>query len=278
MGTFSTTDPDSWDTHTYTLVPGTGSDDNASFTIDAAGNLKTAAVFDFETKSSYSIRVRSTDAGGLWTEKVFTISVTNVNEPPTLIVPAAQTAYEDVDKAITGITVGDPDGGNLTVTLAVSRGKLTLGTTAGLTVTGNGTGAVTLSGSIANLNSALASLVYRGNLNISGTDTLNVMVSDGSLSTSGSVAIIVKSAAQQADDLKGKVEALQVAGVLNRSQANKLLQSLNLNGKRSDEKKVSDFLKAVEDLRKKGVLTKAQSDPLLELGSILLLSVTRGKK
>src|SRR5262249_42925772 len=136
VGSFSTTDPDSGDSHTYTLVSGTGSTDNGSFTIDASGHLKTAASFDYETKNSYSVRVRSTDAGGLWTEKAFTISVTNVNEAPTLAPPAPQTAYEDVDLIFTGvnrITVGDPDGGSLTVSLAVSHGTLTLGTTAGLT-------------------------------------------------------------------------------------------------------------------------------------------------
>src|SRR5262249_1296506 len=123
------------------------------------------------------------------------VCVGALGQPPTVTVPAAQTAYEDVDKAITGITVGDPEGASLKVTLAGSHGKLTLGTTTGLTVTGNGTGKVTLSGSIADLNTALASLVYRGSLNYSGSDTLNIGVSDGSLSTSGSVAISVKSAA-----------------------------------------------------------------------------------
>ena len=82
VGTLSTIDVDTGDTHTYTLVAGTGSTDNGSFTITGA-SLQTNAVFNFEAKSSYSIRVRSTDGGGLTFEKVFTISVTNVNEAPT---------------------------------------------------------------------------------------------------------------------------------------------------------------------------------------------------
>ena len=45
-----------------------------------ATTLKTAAVFDYETKTSYSIRVRTTDQGGLYYEEAFTITVTNVNE------------------------------------------------------------------------------------------------------------------------------------------------------------------------------------------------------
>lgn len=81
VGTFSTTDPDAGDTFTYQLVSGTGSTDNASFTI-SGNKLLTSVVFNYETKTSYSIRVRSTDQGGLYTEKTFTISVTDVYEDP----------------------------------------------------------------------------------------------------------------------------------------------------------------------------------------------------
>jgi hypothetical protein len=52
VATLSATDADAGDTFTYTLVNGTGSTDNASFTI-SGNSLRTAAVFDFETKSSY---------------------------------------------------------------------------------------------------------------------------------------------------------------------------------------------------------------------------------
>ena len=90
VGTLSSTDVDSGDTHTYTLVSGTGSTDNANFSI--VGNaLRAGIAFDFETKSTYSIRVRTTDAGGLTFEKVFTVAVTNVNEIPVLSV--SQTSY-----------------------------------------------------------------------------------------------------------------------------------------------------------------------------------------
>src|SRR5581483_9363235 len=107
-----------------------------------------------------SVTVDLIDEDGTYLDHGNPLSVT-VNATPTLSVPATQAAFEDVDQAITGITVGDPDGGNLTVTLKVSHGTLSLGTTTGLTVSGNGSGSVTLSGSIANLNAALAGLVYR---------------------------------------------------------------------------------------------------------------------
>jgi VCBS repeat-containing protein len=82
VGTFSSTDQDSADTHTYTLVSGDGSEDNGSFTI-TDGTLKTAAGLDFESKSSYTIRVKTDDGNGGTFEKQFTISITNANDTPT---------------------------------------------------------------------------------------------------------------------------------------------------------------------------------------------------
>src|SRR5205823_3250072 len=101
VGTLSDADPDVGDTATYTLVSGAGSTDNASFTI-SSNSLKTNAAFDYETKHSYSIRVRTTDGGSLTFEKVFTISVTNVNEAPVNTVPGTQTVSEDTDLTFSG--------------------------------------------------------------------------------------------------------------------------------------------------------------------------------
>jgi len=84
IGTFSSTDPDPDDTFTYELVAGTGSTDNTSFNING-NQLRTSAVFNYETKNSYSIRVRSTDQGGLCKEKVFTILVLEAEDDESLI-------------------------------------------------------------------------------------------------------------------------------------------------------------------------------------------------
>jgi len=81
VGTFSTTDPDAGNTFTYTLVNGSGSTDNGAFTISGS-TLYTAASFNYEGKSNYSVRIRTTDQGGLWFEKLFTVQVTDVAEPP----------------------------------------------------------------------------------------------------------------------------------------------------------------------------------------------------
>ena len=124
VGTLSTTDPDADDTHTYALVSGAG--DNASFAIDGA-TLLTNAVFDFETKNSYSVRIRTTDNGGLngSFEQSFTIGVNDRNDAPTALVLDNATVDEN---AAAGATVGvlsttDPDAGdNHTYALAAGTG------------------------------------------------------------------------------------------------------------------------------------------------------------
>ncbi len=76
---FGTADPDVNESFTYSLVSGAGDTDNSAFTI-SGNQLLTNAVFDFEAKNSYSIRVRSADSCGAFIEKAFTIRVMNLNE------------------------------------------------------------------------------------------------------------------------------------------------------------------------------------------------------
>ena len=81
VGTLSSTDPDSGDTHSYALVPGTGGDGNSRFTI--TGNmLATAAVFDYERQTAYSVRIRSTDQRGAFLEESAIIAIEDQPSPP----------------------------------------------------------------------------------------------------------------------------------------------------------------------------------------------------
>ncbi|MCA2620215.1 MAG: cadherin domain-containing protein, partial [Microcystis sp. M040S2] len=82
IGDFTSTDPDPGDTFTYSLVAGAGDTDNSFFTITGS-QLRTKAVFDFETKKTYSIRVKTTDQDGQFYEKQLTVNVTNIIEPGT---------------------------------------------------------------------------------------------------------------------------------------------------------------------------------------------------
>ncbi|MEM7537787.1 MAG: cadherin domain-containing protein [Chloroflexota bacterium] len=80
VGTLNTTDEDVTDLHTYRLTGG----DVSAFTI-ADTLLETAAIFDYEVKSSYTISITTDDGRGKTFEKAFTITISDVNEAPTNI-------------------------------------------------------------------------------------------------------------------------------------------------------------------------------------------------
>ncbi len=79
IGNFTTTDPDAGNTFTYSLVSGDGSSDNSLFAI-AQNKLIINVSPNFETKSIYNIRVRTTDNGNLFYEKKLAIAINDVNE------------------------------------------------------------------------------------------------------------------------------------------------------------------------------------------------------
>lgn len=74
VGQLSATDPDYGDTHTFALVSGTGSTNNASFSISGTSLIcpDPATLGD----GTYSIRVRATDSANNTFDKVFLIIVT----------------------------------------------------------------------------------------------------------------------------------------------------------------------------------------------------------
>ncbi|MDP4238811.1 MAG: FG-GAP-like repeat-containing protein, partial [Bacteroidota bacterium] len=110
VGTLSSTDPDAGNAFTYTLVAGTGSTDNASFNING-NSLQITNSPDYETNNSYSVRVRTTDQGGLFFEKALTITINDVNETPTDIALSASSINENVaaNSAVGTLSSTDPD-------------------------------------------------------------------------------------------------------------------------------------------------------------------------
>ncbi len=110
IGSFATVDVDQANGHTYSFATGTGDTDNGSFTINS-GALFTASPVDFETQDSYSIRVRSTDASGAWTEQAFTVTVNDLNEAPTTVTVNVIGVDENssVGTAVGNISAIDPD-------------------------------------------------------------------------------------------------------------------------------------------------------------------------
>jgi len=78
VGQLTANDPDANSSLTYTLVG--GANDNHLFSIDTNGTLKTTARFDYESNSSYAIRVKVRDQYNLWIKQDFTVNVLNVIE------------------------------------------------------------------------------------------------------------------------------------------------------------------------------------------------------
>jgi len=130
------------------------------------------------------------------------ITINAVNDAPVLTVPGAQAVDEDTALVLSGASIADVDvsGSDLEVTLSVTDGTITLASTTGLTFSlgADGSTSMTFTGTLANINTAIASLTYQGTANFNGTDALNILVDDlgntgsgGALIDNGSIAITV---------------------------------------------------------------------------------------
>ncbi|MDB4365743.1 endo-1,4-beta-xylanase [Pirellulales bacterium] len=167
VGTFETSDPDSGDTFTYSLISGAGSTNNDGFRV--SGNaLQTNATF--VSSGIQSIRVRSTDQGGLSCEQAFTITVSEVdvfNDTPTLDAISDMRINENTSEQIfnlTGITAGNGESQLLRIT-SISNNSGLISNPVVTYASPNPTG----------------SIVFTPVANQSGTATITVTVEDGGL-------------------------------------------------------------------------------------------------
>ncbi len=143
------------------------------------------------------LQVTATDLSGTQVNNVFAVTLSNINDAPAVSVPIGQNTTEDASSlAIANIAIGEADSNdNQTVTLNVSHGAISLTTTTGLTFSngdGSSDASMTFSGTVANINTALATLSYTPTGNFNGVDTLTITTLDsGNSSDTDSVAINV---------------------------------------------------------------------------------------
>jgi Ca2+-binding RTX toxin-like protein len=165
-------------------TPGNTADDFVVYTVTAA-NFVGADTFNYTVTS-----------GGVTETTSVNVAITAVNDGPSNTVPGTQTINEDTTLTFTGgtvISVNDIDvgGGNLTVTLSVLTGQLTLSGIAGLAfTTGSGTddSTMTFSGTQAAVNAALNGLLYEPTQDNEGSDTLTITTNDnGNTGTPGAL-------------------------------------------------------------------------------------------
>lgn len=137
------------------------------------------------------ITAQSLDNGALGSEVNGTIhvDVSPVNDAPINVMPTTpQVAQEDQPFVIHGLQVKDVDAGNspIKITLSVEHGTLTLPAGSGVTVVGNGTGSLVLTGTLADLNALLSGgVTYQGNSDFYGNDALTMVTNDQGNTGSG---------------------------------------------------------------------------------------------
>ncbi|MDQ0640272.1 gliding motility-associated-like protein [Pedobacter sp. W3I1] len=172
-GLLSSTAVDPSATYTYILVAGSGSTDNAAFSI-SGNRLLTAQAFNYESKSIYNIRIRTSNNQNQWFEKAFTIVVTDVNEEPTLAAIADRNICANSDQQtvqLSGISTG-PESAQ-TAALTVSATNMNMFDQ--LTVTMGTGGAATLNyrlkGNASGSNAVMVTVKDNGGTANGGTDT-----------------------------------------------------------------------------------------------------------
>ena len=177
VGSLSAASPISGDSFSFALVTGSGDTDNAAFTI-AGNQLKISTSPDFESKSTYSIRVRTAQEGGQAFEKVFSVSVNDLSEGATIT--GTTTASVKEGKAVNAsgllvasgtLGVSDPDAGQAKFKTSVAASSGNLGS---LSITELGAYTYTLANGLPAVQNLSAGQ--------SRTDTFTVQSFDGSAS------------------------------------------------------------------------------------------------
>ncbi len=192
LGSIDLNPPVSGEQKTLTNADGT-------YTVSNAGLVTFTPAVHFNgtaTAISYTIKDDGS-AGAVPIEEsisaTINVTVTAVNDAPVATLPATINVTEDTPKALTGISFADADAGTATVlvtlTIPASSGALSATSASGVTVGGSST-ALTLSGSLANINSFISAngLTYTPVADSNTDVTLTIAVNDnGNLGTGGSL-------------------------------------------------------------------------------------------
>ncbi len=170
----------------YALVGANGGASHGTVVLHADGSFSYTPVHDFNGNDSFSFKA----SDGSLDSNVATESLTigAVNDAPVNTVPGPLSVQGGIDTSIAGLAVSDVDATSLTTTLHVDHGALAVGALGGATVAGSGTATVTLTGSVAQIDAALAAtnnVLYRSAFDFSGIDHLTITSNDGGSSGAG---------------------------------------------------------------------------------------------
>lgn len=186
-GTLSATDVDNTSAQlSYNLVGTNGGAAHGSIVIHADGTFTYTPASNFNGSDSFSFKANDGALDGNVATESLTINA--VNDAPVNTVSGPLNAQNGLDAAIIGLAVSDVDAVSLTTSLHVDHGTLAVGAVGGATVTGSGTGTVTLSGSVAQIDAALGApdnVVYQSAFDFAGIDHLTMTSNDGGSTGSG---------------------------------------------------------------------------------------------
>ncbi|MGI9214413.1 MAG: hypothetical protein ACR2HS_01780, partial [Gammaproteobacteria bacterium] len=118
------------------------------------------------------------------------LNISSVDNPPVNNIPVDQNINQNAILTFSSanhnaIVITDVDTSNATVNLNVTNGILNLSTTSRITVAGDGSGSVTLSGNINNINAALDGLTFTPNINYHGAINLSISTNDNASISQG---------------------------------------------------------------------------------------------
>ncbi|MEM1040019.1 MAG: Ig-like domain-containing protein, partial [Pseudomonadota bacterium] len=191
-----------------------GSATMAPLTID----LSTASDSNFESDEDFQLVLSNASSSTIdAAQNAATTTILDTNDAPVNTVPVTggtaisqTTTPEDtplVFNAANGntISVDDPDGDTVTVTLTATNGTLLANAAGAATISGQGTASVTLSGTQAQVNSALDGLSFTNTADYNGTASLTVVTNDNTgtatAETTSVIDIAITPVADALDDV-----------------------------------------------------------------------------
>ncbi|SKB48751.1 gliding motility-associated C-terminal domain-containing protein [Sphingobacterium nematocida] len=175
------------DSNTLTAVLVTGPT-NGTLTLNANGSFAYTPNANFNGTDSFTYKVYDGDLNS--NVATVTITVNPVNDAPVVTVPASISVTEDVASALTAISFSDVDAGINPVIVTFSVPTGTLSATSGMGITVGGTAAMlTLSGSIANINTFIAASAVTFTTASNATNNVLLTVSINDNGNSGGTSL-----------------------------------------------------------------------------------------
>ncbi|MBB3265823.1 hypothetical protein FHW79_003456 [Azospirillum sp. OGB3] len=197
----------------WTVAAGPGSGGATLDAADFGGTLPSGTVSFGDGEATKTVTILASGDADIEPDETFTVTLSNPsvaataietasatgtirNEDPIdprLTLPIAPTVVAGTATAIAGLSVMDGDSATVTVTLTPGHGSLGLAGPAAVSAAGDGT--VTVSGSVADVNTTLAALIFTGSGG-QAAGSIAVTVADGDPATpdaSGTLAIAIQS-------------------------------------------------------------------------------------